>query len=359
MLLIRGRPGPDDLSRRKVFASVKADRTVIVFGVFVFLVGLAVAGNSYGYIQVERGWSMVISGTVAFSAGLILIALGLILRQLKIMSASAAQVALFLARAGQNGAAAQPVAAPAPVEQALEAEAEAEQEPIAEEDGPVEQSPAPAAETFAAPPPAWMTRATTYAAAFGAARRVEQDAAPEEEIADQNGDWLAKAVAEEVAAQEDLFRERRVHEAAADEALAPAAVAREAPAHQYPAEEEAGEPVVEPAVNAGHGWENAVEELIGEPEDVGALAHEPAEGLAPHEPDDAPEPAPEPRGEAIHEEPEEETAPPPTPAILGQYEANGARYTLYVDGTIDAETAHGVYRFASMDELKRFLERSA
>ena len=93
---------------------MKADRTVIVFGVFLFLVGLAVAWNGYGIIEVERGWSMVISGTVAFCAGLILIALGLILRQLQIASASVAQSALFLARSGHNGVAAQPVPPPAP-----------------------------------------------------------------------------------------------------------------------------------------------------------------------------------------------------------------------------------------------------
>jgi hypothetical protein len=31
---------------------------------------------------------------------------------------------------------------------------------------------------------------------------------------------------------------------------------------------------------------------------------------------------------------------------------------MYADGSIDAETAHGVYRFASMEELKRFIEKS-
>ena len=355
MLLIRGRPGSDDLSRRKVFASVKADRTVIVFGVFIFLLGLAVAGNSYGYIQVERGWSMVISGTIAFSAGLILIALGLILRQLKILSASAAQVALFLAKAGQSAAAAQQVA---PVVRAPEAETVVEQAPALEEAASVEQAPAPTAEDFAAPSPAWMMRSTTYATAFGAARVVEPDTAPEEEFANENRDWLAKAVAEEVAAQEDLFQERPVHEAADEEAAATAA-AHDTPAREVLAEEEREETVVEPAPNKGYGWEKAVEELIEEPEEIGALAHEAAEPLRRQGPDEVPQPAPEPQGEAIHEEPEEEAAQPPTPAILGQYEANGARYILYVDGTIDAETAHGVYRFASMDELKRFLERSA
>ncbi|MGO8739928.1 hypothetical protein [Rhodoblastus sp.] len=335
---------------------MKADRTVIVFGVFIFLIGLAVAWNGYGYIEVERGWSMVISGTIAFSAGLVLIGLGLILRQLKILSASAAQVALFLAKAGQSGAAAQPSA---PQEPAAEAEAVAEQAPIPAQAAPVEQAPAPAAEDFSAPPRPWMTRATTYAAAFGAAQVAEPDAAPAEQFLDENRDWLEKAVAEEVAAQEALFREARVHEAAADEAMAPEAFAHETPADEFPAEQEREEAGFEPpAPNAVYGWEHAVEEPVEEQEqqeigaEIGAHAPEPAEPPAPHEP------APEPSAEVVHEEPAE-PAPPSTPAILGQYEASGARYTMYVDGTIDAETPHGVYRFESMEELKRFLERSA
>jgi hypothetical protein len=338
---------------------VKADRTVIVFGVFIFVIGLAVAWNGYGYIEVERGWSMVISGTIAFSAGLVLIGLGLILRQLKILSASAAQVALFLAKAGQNGVAAQPIAPPAPEEPAAEVEAVAEQAPVPLEVASVEQAPAPVAGNFSAPPPAWMTRATTYAAAFGAAHVAEPDAAPAEQFSDENRDWLEKAVAEEVAAQEALFRQAPVHEAAAGEAkapedFAPEAFAHETPADEFPAEEEREEAVVEPlAPSAVYGWEHAVEELVEEqqPQEIGALAHEPAEPEALHEP------APEPSAEVVDEEPAE-PSPPSTPAILGQYEASGARYTMYVDGTIDAETPHGVYRFESMEELKRFLERS-
>ncbi len=355
---------------------MKADRTVIVFGVFIFLIGLAVAWNGYGYIEVERGWSMVISGTIAFSAGLILIALGLILRQLKFLSASAAQVALFLAKASQNGVAAQPVA---PAEPAPEAEAMAEQEPVPEEAAPVEQAPAQA-EEFAAPPPAWMRRASTYAAGFSAARVAEPDAAPADEVLDEDRDWLEKAVAEEIAAQQGSFREAAVHEAA-EEAMAPEgavhdvhpqdasdhearaheARAHESRAHEFPVEEEREETIAEPPLpSTDYGWENAVEDLIEEqePQEIGALEHEPAAFLAPHEPEQVPEPAPEPHDEAAYEE-TEEPAPPSTPAILGQYDANGARYTMYVDGSIDAETAHGVYRFASMDELKRFLEQNA
>ena len=156
---------------------MKADRTVIVFGVFIFLVGLAVAWNGYGYIEVERGWSMVISGTIAFSAGLVLIGLGLILRQLKILSASAAQVALFLAKAGQNGVAAQPSAPAEPAEprrRPWPSRSPFRRKPLSS------SRPGAGRGRVRAPRPAWMTRATTYAAAFGAAQVAEPDAAPAE-----------------------------------------------------------------------------------------------------------------------------------------------------------------------------------
>ena len=98
---------------------MKADRTVIVFGVFLFLVGLAVAWNGYGYVQVERGWTLVISGTIAFCTGLTLIALGLVLRQLGEIASSAAKSTLFLAKAKSSAQwtpeATEPARAEAPV----------------------------------------------------------------------------------------------------------------------------------------------------------------------------------------------------------------------------------------------------
>jgi hypothetical protein len=54
----------------------------------------------------------------------------------------------------------------------------------------------------------------------------------------------------------------------------------------------------------------------------------------------------------------EKPAPGPQarPEVIGNYEAHGAHYTMYADGSIEAETQHGVYRFASIEELKRFIE---
>jgi len=43
------------------------------------------------------------------------------------------------------------------------------------------------------------------------------------------------------------------------------------------------------------------------------------------------------------------------PAIVGRYAAGGANYVIYSDGTIEAETETGGYRFASMGEFKSYL----
>lgn len=45
------------------------------------------------------------------------------------------------------------------------------------------------------------------------------------------------------------------------------------------------------------------------------------------------------------------------PKIMRRYESQGVRYTLYDDGSIDAESPNGRFRFASLEELRDFLEK--
>ncbi len=47
---------------------------------------------------------------------------------------------------------------------------------------------------------------------------------------------------------------------------------------------------------------------------------------------------------------------PAAAAVIGRYESEGTSYVMYADGSIDAQSAAGVYRFASMAELKAFIE---
>ncbi len=62
----------------------------------------------------------------------------------------------------------------------------------------------------------------------------------------------------------------------------------------------------------------------------------------------------------IAPEPEPPPAPPTmadAPTVVGRYEANGASYVLFSDGTIEVETETGAHRFASMADLKDHIDR--
>ena len=73
------------------------------------------------------------------------------------------------------------------------------------------------------------------------------------------------------------------------------------------------------------------------------------------------EPAPP---EQLHEEipehePEHEPREPEPRSetnVVGRYSTDGANYILYADGSIDAETEQGTFRFASMSDLRAHIE---
>ncbi len=67
--------------------------------------------------------------------------------------------------------------------------------------------------------------------------------------------------------------------------------------------------------------------------------HAPAEEVAPA----APQPA--------------DSEPAPERVLLRSYESQGVNYHLYEDGSIDAETSGGTFRFASLEELRQFIEK--
>jgi len=81
----------------------------------------------------------------------------------------------------------------------------------------------------------------------------------------------------------------------------------------------------------------------------------------------APEPQPEPEPEPEYQDeprqtfaPREEAPPEHTPvAVLKSGVVDGMGYTLYVDGSIEAELPDGTLRFASINELRAHLERNS
>jgi hypothetical protein len=52
--------------------------------------------------------------------------------------------------------------------------------------------------------------------------------------------------------------------------------------------------------------------------------------------------------------PMEDNSPPAT-TLVGRYSAGGANYSIFSDGSIEAETEQGAYRFSSMSEFKAFV----
>jgi hypothetical protein len=52
------------------------------------------------------------------------------------------------------------------------------------------------------------------------------------------------------------------------------------------------------------------------------------------------------------ETPEEPQGPP---SLIGSYSSAGANYRIFADGSIEAETSEGTYKFASMSDFKRHL----
>lgn len=43
------------------------------------------------------------------------------------------------------------------------------------------------------------------------------------------------------------------------------------------------------------------------------------------------------------------------PSVVGTYDSGGNHYVMFADGSIEADTPNGVFRFGSLDELKEFI----
>jgi hypothetical protein len=56
--------------------------------------------------------------------------------------------------------------------------------------------------------------------------------------------------------------------------------------------------------------------------------------------------------DSVLETPEEPQRPP---SLIGSYSSAGANYKIFADGSIEAETSEGTFKFASMSDFKRHL----
>jgi hypothetical protein len=375
----------------RIVAASGSDSSSMRF--FVFLLGavLIVAGaTSIGFgidiIQVERGWTEVISGAVVLAAGAVIVALGCVvakldkvlktaqvgIRPLQPFEASMANPPSALANFETRGV--EPASLrtaperewtlPTPVSEVAAAEVAAAETPPSATAAAFSEGAVPGARQTASgnhwageeelhtsalqtEPSAEVDRKIAPPALPGFAGQREEIA---ESAAESNFEWLERALSDTdrpgrpEARHDDLRRDEMRQE------------------NTRPHEEPRLQEVGRRGAVAGLSREaHAIKERPDDRNEPVLRAVLPSE---PH-PRETAETSAEPRHNG-HSEPLDHSGDSaslaPTaadPAILGRYQANGNSYVMFSDGSIEAVTQTGVYRFGSMAELKAFIEAQA
>lgn len=385
---------------------------LVCLGALMIVVGGSCILSGYPIVEVERGWTLVISGTTALSAGVILLGLALVAARIENLSRLLGPSMRPLAQTpveAPNPVAASPVAA-SPLAPAFDERQE--QEPSPKEDFPETAVPEAAASrpvrvrNWQAPSflkrtsqPELFGRADLdeTAAALAAAPAVREPAA-HEEVSPASSPLLAEPVAD-LAAPEPPLAAGEEGAASAPEIAAPLLAEHAAepeplspqepsfrrfplrsltlprgPWPDSPLKSTAGEASHPPSEEQGGGLATAPE---GKPTPEDWFERALAgldDGAEPGSRRDAAEHAgkadellPQAGDSAPHEHREEpvshDSAPAEVaieaPAVIGRYETEGTVYVMYADGSIDAETATGVYRFDSLAALKEHIEGPA
>lgn len=332
---------------------------VLALGAFLSIGGALSIFHGAGIVEIERGWTGVIAGATALTGGIVTIALGLILKTLldlrPILAARPAVQALpadvRVAHDFDSHGSQEPSLAALPAEPTSLMTAELESDMLAAILAPAESA-GEADRPFGAPAERPKARSLPIADVFEASRSKRE--VTKDEAARNDGDRER----DPVEAQPDP-------EPAAEKSRFKISFKRQPPASLPP------EPVpvaaAEPEAPAMDDWlDRAFSALDNEPShgSPAAQGHAPEEASVPIETLMHAEPAAaEAPTEALHEphapEPvrQEPTPPPPAAsAVIGRYAADGTSYVMYADGSIEAQSDAGVYRFNSMTELKAFIE---
>ncbi|MEH3119758.1 MAG: hypothetical protein PGN25_19800 [Methylorubrum populi] len=296
---------------------------LLALSLVMILGGSAAVVQGFPYVRLESGLAMVIGGSTAASAGVILLGLTTLLDRLRKIQGSLAGLG-----ADNLEAAAAPVV-PATAAAPWDATPQAAPAVAAPEVIPPER-----------PSLAGMGTAGLAGLSLGALRPggrgaepVFEDSAPAEPLLP---DLLPAASPEAVpprgsdATDEDLFGTPERHPPVFAEPDPVAVTAAPAPAEERPAEErtEAAMPVPEPI-----GLRSSLEEPAPAPEPV-----------EPPEPEAA-----APAAEVPEADPQEERH------AVGSYASGANTYVMFSDGSIEADTPRGRFTFASLDELKNFV----
>ncbi|AWN49784.1 hypothetical protein DK419_01045 [Methylobacterium terrae] len=286
---------------------------MFVLALLMLIGGLASIVQGIPFVRLEVGWTMVIAGTVGASGGAVLLGI----------AAAVARLGRIERALAVRSVTERPVAAPALPEVAAP---EAGLAPVrAVRSEPVMAPVLPPIPFPAAPPPVPEPR-------------------PAEPTGLDGGAALAAGAAAGLAASElrltraeDADPPMGTHDPAPQDPIHPDTIHREPARHEPPAPAEPYSP----------------EPLPSEPLAPEARA---MHDEVPPPPVEEPPPPPGPEARPGEAPPPEAHLPeePPGKTVIGTYDSGGNTYTMYADGTIDAETPAGLFHFASIDELKAF-----
>ena len=295
-----------------VVALLVLSLAMIVGGLFAVVLG-------WDIVLSERGWTMVIAGSATAASGAVLLGLTAVIGRLGAVRSELASLHEEISRLGAP-------APPPPVMDAVAAVSSALLE------GGGTSPPAGAADRAEESQPQLPPFMRPAEGSVGpGARSAPDEPMPSEEAPPAEREDATRAAADDrsgIGLPPDFLRER--HE-------------------ERPAAVDSG-----PDVSRDHA--RAEDDLPPfEPEDQADRIRSSVQ--APPEPDPSAEPLPSREPPEEREGLESEPAPAPETAttVIGTYNSGENRYVMFSDGSIEAQTPGGVFRFNSLDELKEFI----
>ena len=375
--------------------------TVLVYliGVLLVIAGGAFIGHGVPIVRLEIGWTEIIGGAVAGSAGFVILAIGVVLTKLHGLERAFLGLNVATSLGGAFAEADEPSMAMASASHALPVPA-GEPVVLAEpplQDAPLHQTPVrptmfdipveqPTAHDLDIGAPS-LAATDDHAPPLPGLEAVAELAEPPmnpppippplEPARTDRPNFLATFLARRTQAAERAAPRR--DEAPKEPLFAPPAHAELQAAPRTSIDLSSGwdeperpSPPLPDDTHPLRGSYHPLDVSVAEP--AGPPAHEPEEPVA-HTEDEAPPNATHEEAASVPEaaEPEQAViAPVATPAtdhgtepeadvtapvVVGRYNAGSASYIMYSNGMIEVETESGTHQFASMQELKAFIER--
>ena len=338
-------------------------RVAYVLGFLLILIGGASIAIGSPDVRFEQGWTEVIAGSVAASAGCVVLVMGMLLSRLTALLASVRSLSMPLA----DQPARQPVdvvplyraraaaVADAPAEPALNGPdvtvagpVAEEQDAVAEHQRPVHPQPEfnrpSVVEDVPPQPVAFDIDEMQAAGPPGTPMLPPNESRPALTPARRRQNFLASFLSRRAAQREEEL----------SRLFTPSTAGFEPDSHEAEASHDNAEnqPYEQPHELDGFNLPppHEVEHLRPTYDEVAPDDHHAApavdERVEVNEPEEAVEPKP-PSTPADH---------PLRPSVVGRYTAGSASYVMYSNGMIEVETEAGIHHFNSMQELKAFIE---